>query len=429
VLSLRVSRDKRGYDHIYLLLETRRKGRTVTRLLYGGRWPSPMKIGQQPLDEATRKTLEQAYPEVTFDWVALQRTLQQALATPRAPMTPETRRRRAGEGGRPSSGPGGQGQGQGGQSGLGGQGGRPQHGAGRMPPSSRSQQMPPRQRPPYAAGGAGFDQPAFGDQGEWRRSYDRPDSRDPRDVHEAHEAHDPHELRDDRSGLDDELRQRELDDTADLPFGAIGGMELDTDTDSGAYTDPGTDTDITGLPVRPYDEPILEEGLETEPRRGGGLSDIPAGPDEIEPVEERTFVVSSGDDDPETGDPVLAADELVDDRLDRLERLDRIEAGPGFTRDEFPVIPPDRSDIEQGGPDRPREAASGFTPGGAPGQADPSAPPRRRRRRRRGGRRAHGGPNAESQAGGGPSPEGVDGPDHADSEPDGPDGHDDDSDV
>jgi len=45
-----------------------------------------MKIGTQPLDEATRKTLEQAYPEVTFDWNALQRTLQQALAIPRAPM-------------------------------------------------------------------------------------------------------------------------------------------------------------------------------------------------------------------------------------------------------------------------------------------------------------------------------------------------------
>ena len=71
------------------VLGTDEQGRDMlTRLLYGGRWPSPMKIGQQPLDEAMRKTLEQAYPEVTFDWAALQRTLQQALATPRAPMTP-----------------------------------------------------------------------------------------------------------------------------------------------------------------------------------------------------------------------------------------------------------------------------------------------------------------------------------------------------
>jgi hypothetical protein len=374
VLSLRVSRDKRGYDHIYLLLETRRKGRTVTRLLYGGRWPSPMKIGTQPLDEATRKTLEQAYPEVTFDWMALQRTLQQALATPRAPMTPESRRRsqagRGGEGRPSSSGMGGQGQG--------GQGGRQSQGPGRVPPSSRPQ-MPPRQRPPYA--------PGFGDQGEQER----------RAAHH-HQGHDP----------------RTLDDTADLPYRAEV-LEPDADT-----------VDTVDLPIQPYDEPVLEEGLDTDARRGA-LSELPSGPEEIEPVEERTFVVSSGDDD--SGDHALVMDEAVeladpgeqgeprepaDDRAGfgraTFERQDI--PGAGFTRDEFPVAAPTESSA-------------------AP--ADPNAPPRRRRRRRRGGRRSHGGPHAASQPGGGPAPDaGQDTgsePDDAESGPEGPEDHDDDSDV
>jgi hypothetical protein len=354
VLSLRVSRDKRGYDHIYLLLETRRKGRTVTRLLYGGRWPSPMKIGQQPLDEAMRKTLEQAYPEVTFDWVALQRTLQQALATPRAPMTPEGRRRsaeaRGGGGGRPGApGPGG-----GGQGGPGGQGGRPQQGPGRVPPGGRPQ-MPPRQRPPYA--------PGFGDQGEQERR-------------SGHHSRDP----------------RTFDDTADLPYRGADVVEPDAENI----------IDTVDIPIQPYDEPILEEGLDTEARRMG-LSDIPSGPEEIEPVEERTFVVSTGDDD--TGEHALAMDEPGDFREsgghpepaascapadDRggVERatFERPELpGAGFTRDEFPVAAP-------GAP-------------GAPAATDPNAPPRRRRRRRRGGRRSHGGPNAAPQPGDGPSPE------------------------
>lgn len=385
MLSLRVSRDKRGYDHIYLLLESRRKGRTVTRLLYGGRWPSPMKIGCQPLDEAMRKTLEQAYPEVTFDWLALQRTLQQALATPRAPMTPENRRRsaagRGGEG-RPASSGSGPGVG------PGGQGGRPpQQGPGRVPPGSRPQ-MPPRQRPPYAQG--------FGDQGE----------------HERRAAHAPD--------------PRTLDDTADLPFHGADVLE--------------PDTDVADLSIQPYDEPVLEEGLDTEARRVG-LSEIPSGPEEIEPVEERTFVVSSGDDD--SGEHALTMDEpaelaeLAESEEDRVgfdrPTFEPIEIpGAGFTRDEFPVAADDRDDrsqAEQGRPDQPREnLTAGFTPG-TPGPgvaADPSAPPRRRRRRRRGGRRSPGGPNAASQPGGGSSPEAGGEPDDIAS---GPDDHDDDSDV
>jgi hypothetical protein len=242
------------------------------------------------------------------------------------------------------------------------QGGRqPQQGPGRVPPGSRPQ-MPPRQRPPYV--------PGFGDQGEQERRA-------------AHQARDP----------------RMLDDTADLPY---RGAEV-----------PEPDVDSADLTIQPYDEPVLEEGLDTDPRRIG-LSDIPSGPEEIEPVEERTFVVSSGDDD--TGDHVLAMDEPAE--LPELPELpespeaaenqvvveratfEHLELpGAGFTKDEFPV------------------AAS----------ADPSAAPRRRRRRRRGGRRSpHGGPNAASQPGGGPSPDAGGEPEDIAS---GPEDHDDDSDV
>jgi hypothetical protein len=318
-----------------------------------------MKIGQQPLDEATRKMLEQAYPEVTFDWVALQRMLQQALATPRAPLTPEDRRRsaagRGGEGRPSSSAPAGGDQR--------GQGGRRSQGPGRVPPTSRPQ-MPPRQRPPYV--------PGFGDQGG-------------HDSRAAHQAPDP----------------RTLDDTADLPFRGADIIE--------------TDSDVIELPIQPYDEPVLEEGLDTEPRRGG-VSDGPGGPDEILPVEERTFVVSSGDEDTgehlrvldepaesgeigESGESAGSAQEPGGFEPATFSRQD--SPGAGFTRDEFPV-----------------SAA-----------ADPDAAPRRRRRRRRGGRRSQGGSGAASQPGGGPVSEGGGEPEHFAPGAEGPEGHDDDSDV
>jgi hypothetical protein len=98
VLSLRVSRDKRGYDHIYLLLEARRRGRVENRLLYCGRWPSPCRVGQPPFDDETRSLLEQAHPDVPFDWAALLKTLQAALGVSRPPLSgpppPPSRSRR-----------------------------------------------------------------------------------------------------------------------------------------------------------------------------------------------------------------------------------------------------------------------------------------------------------------------------------------------
>jgi len=99
VLSLRVSRDKRGYDYIYLLLEARRRGRVENRLLYCGRWPSPCRVGPRPFDDEIRSRLEQAHPDVAFDWPALLKTLQAALGVsrpgpPTGPVPPLSRSRR-----------------------------------------------------------------------------------------------------------------------------------------------------------------------------------------------------------------------------------------------------------------------------------------------------------------------------------------------
>jgi hypothetical protein len=98
VLSLRVSRDKRGYDYIYLLLDARRRGRVENRLLYCGRWPAPCRVGLRPFDSETRARLEQAHPDVAFDWSALLKTLHAALGVSRpslsTPAPPQSRARR-----------------------------------------------------------------------------------------------------------------------------------------------------------------------------------------------------------------------------------------------------------------------------------------------------------------------------------------------
>jgi hypothetical protein len=83
VLSLRVTRDRRGYDHIYLIEETRRRGRSDGRLLYWCRMPGGMRVGRDPFDEDTRRRLERANPQTGFDWISLSRTLASSLAAAR----------------------------------------------------------------------------------------------------------------------------------------------------------------------------------------------------------------------------------------------------------------------------------------------------------------------------------------------------------
>ena len=77
---VRVSRDKRGYEHIYLIDAVTRRGKTSRpRVLYWFRTPPGVTVGREPFDESVRRTLEAQYPDVTFDWEQLRKT---AIAPP-----------------------------------------------------------------------------------------------------------------------------------------------------------------------------------------------------------------------------------------------------------------------------------------------------------------------------------------------------------
>lgn len=66
---LRFTRDKRGYEHFYLVQPTtNRRGKTRTRILYWFRTPPNVKVGRQPFDDALRRALEAQNPGVEFDW-------------------------------------------------------------------------------------------------------------------------------------------------------------------------------------------------------------------------------------------------------------------------------------------------------------------------------------------------------------------------
>jgi hypothetical protein len=83
VVSLRVTRDKRGYEHIYLIAEGRRRDRADGRLVYWCRLPGGMRVGREPFDADTRAALEQGNPDLAFDWPALTKSLNQSLAAAR----------------------------------------------------------------------------------------------------------------------------------------------------------------------------------------------------------------------------------------------------------------------------------------------------------------------------------------------------------
>ena len=66
---LRFSRDKRGYEHFYLVeATTNRRGKTRARVLYWFRTPPGVKVGREPFDADVRQALESQNPGVAFDW-------------------------------------------------------------------------------------------------------------------------------------------------------------------------------------------------------------------------------------------------------------------------------------------------------------------------------------------------------------------------
>ena len=66
---LRFSRDKRGYENIYLVHTQSRRGKAPRqRILYWYRTPPGVKVGRPPFDEEARRRIEAQNPELTFDW-------------------------------------------------------------------------------------------------------------------------------------------------------------------------------------------------------------------------------------------------------------------------------------------------------------------------------------------------------------------------
>lgn len=87
---VRVSRDKRGYEYIYLIDATARRGKVSRpRVLYWFRTPPGVTVGREPFDESVRRMLEAQYPDVTFDWEKLRKT-----AIPAPEVEPWRERRR-----------------------------------------------------------------------------------------------------------------------------------------------------------------------------------------------------------------------------------------------------------------------------------------------------------------------------------------------
>ncbi len=72
---LRFSRDKRGYEHTYLVQSTNKRGKPVKpRILYWYRTPPGVRLGRSPFDDEVRKLLEAQNPGVVFDWATLAST-------------------------------------------------------------------------------------------------------------------------------------------------------------------------------------------------------------------------------------------------------------------------------------------------------------------------------------------------------------------
>jgi hypothetical protein len=67
---VRFSRDKRGYEHTYLIHAAPRKG-APARVLYWYRTPPGVKVGRAAFDEAVRRALEDQYPNIEFDWASI----------------------------------------------------------------------------------------------------------------------------------------------------------------------------------------------------------------------------------------------------------------------------------------------------------------------------------------------------------------------
>jgi hypothetical protein len=69
---VRVTRDKRGYEHIALMHASSRRGKPgKPRTIYVFRTPPGVKLGREPFDETVRRLIEEQNPGLHFDWKKL----------------------------------------------------------------------------------------------------------------------------------------------------------------------------------------------------------------------------------------------------------------------------------------------------------------------------------------------------------------------
>ena len=67
--TVRFSRDKRGYEYVYLVHTPTRRGKPGrTRVLYWYRTPPGVRIGRSPFDKDVQRLLERQNPGIDFDW-------------------------------------------------------------------------------------------------------------------------------------------------------------------------------------------------------------------------------------------------------------------------------------------------------------------------------------------------------------------------
>jgi hypothetical protein len=88
---IRLARDKRGIDTLYLLHHgSDGRGETRLRVIYFCAGPQGLAFGRQALDPITQRALEQRYPDVAFDWPALLQEIEQRRLPPQ--IEPQARR-------------------------------------------------------------------------------------------------------------------------------------------------------------------------------------------------------------------------------------------------------------------------------------------------------------------------------------------------
>ena len=80
---IRLARDKRGMDTLYLLHHgPDGRGDTRLRVIYFCAGPQGLAFGRQALDPVTQRALEQRYPDVAFDWTGLLQEVEQRRLPP-----------------------------------------------------------------------------------------------------------------------------------------------------------------------------------------------------------------------------------------------------------------------------------------------------------------------------------------------------------